>query len=207
METLAGPRKEDVVADNTALLAELRAVVEKEVAVSWIEHGTATELPLENTWGGPSMLIDWQSPRWYTTEEISDVELKQRLVDRVSEVLADHGFDTVRLRNDPAGPFASEDYLKQSYGAVNPENQVVWQLHASRFSHPFADFTLTVTDFSKDKTGEFAEDAAIDAEFHDRPVSSLAMTLTSSSLLATLDEPEFRERVAPFEDKDPPRYP
>ena len=207
LKTLGGPRKEDVVADDTALLEELRVAVQKEVAVSWIEHGTGTEVPLENAWGGPSMLVDWQSPRWYTTEEIPDVELKKRLVASVSEVLADHGFDAVRLRNDPAGPFASDDLLKQSYGAVNPEEQVVWQLYASRFGNSFTGFTFTITDFSKDTTGEFAEDAAIDAEFHDRPVSSLAMTLTSSSLLSTLDEPEFRERAAPFEDKDPPRYP
>jgi hypothetical protein len=203
--TLSAPRLEQAETDNIALLEELRAAVQQEVDVSWVEHGTATESPLENAWGGPSMLSDWESPRWYTTQEISDVELKERLVDRVSEVLADHGFDDARLLNDPADTSASDESLKLSYGAVNPADQVVWDLRASRFDNGLTDFTFTITDFSKDSSGEFTKDAQRDEEYFDRPVSSIAMTLTTHGLLAADDEAEFRERAAPFEDKRPPQ--
>ncbi|KJC63597.1 hypothetical protein [Agreia bicolorata] len=207
LRTLGGPRQEEVVADNVELLEELRAAVQKELAVSWIEHGPATEVPLENIWGGPSMLSDWQSPRWYATEEISDTELKGRVIDSVSDVLLEHGFDKPRLVNDPKTSFWTTEALKQVYGSTSPETQVVWELRATRFDNSLTAFQLTITDFSKDETGEFAEDARRDEEFYDRPVSSLAMTLTSHALLATSDEAEFRERAAPFKDKKAPESP
>jgi hypothetical protein len=204
VRTLGDPSKEEVVANNVALLEEIRAAVEKEVAVSWVEHSGATESPIENTWGGPSMLVDWTSPRWYTAEEISNVELKQRLVDTVSEVLAGHGFEQPRLLNDPATSTWNAESIKQLYGAADTKNQAVWELRASSFDNSYTTFQLTITDFSKDKTGQFTKDAQRDAEFYNRPVSSLAMTLTSYSLLAADDEAEFRERAALFEDKKAP---
>jgi hypothetical protein len=202
--TLAAPHLEQAATDNTALLEELRAAVQQEVDVSWVEHGTATESRLENTWGGQSMLSDWEAPRWYTTEPITDVELKQRLVDRVSEVLARHGFDNVSLLNDPKGTYFSEGYLQRNYGAVDLADQALWDLHASRFDNVSTDFTFTITDFSKDTSGQFAEEAERYKEYLDRPVSSLAMTLTTHALLASDDEAEYRERMAPFEDKKAP---
>ena len=203
--TLAAPSKEQVVAENTALLAELRAAVDDEVAVSWIEHGSTIDRPLENAWGAPSLLRDSQSPRWYAAEPISGQKLKQRLVDRVSEVLSDHGFQDVRLMNDPATTFYSPKSIERLYGGSKLDTQVVWELKASSVEDAYVDVTVTITDFSKDKTGEFAADAEADAEHLDLPVSSIAMTLTSHALLAASDAPEFRERAAPFEDKKPPR--
>ena len=204
-KTLASPRQEEAVAENTALLAELRAAVDDEIAVSWIEHGSATERSLENSWGGPSLLNEWTSPRWYTTEPISGQKLKQRLVDRVSEVLSEHGFEDPRLVNDPDTSFYSPRSIERLYGGSKPATQVVWELKATSVEDEYVDFTFTITDLSKDKTGQFAEDAERNAEYLDTPVSSMAMTLTSSGLLAASDAPEFRERAATFEDKEPPR--
>ena len=203
--TLAAPSKEQVVAQNTALLAELRAAVDDEVTVSWLEHGSTIERPLENAWGAPSLLRDSQSPRWYTTEPISGQKLKQRLVERVSEVLSDHGFQDPQLMNDPETTFYPPKSIERLYGGSKLDTQVVWELKASSFEDAYIDVTVTITDFSKDKTGEFAADAEADAERLDLPVSSIAMTLTSHALLSASDAPAFRERAAPFEDKKPPK--
>jgi hypothetical protein len=203
--TLAAPSKEEVVAENTALLEELRAVVEDEVAVSWMEHGSTIERPLENAWGAPSLLRDSQSPRWYATEPISGQTLKQRLVDRLSEVLSNHGFQDSRLLNDPATSFYSPESIEQLYGGSKLDTQVVWELRASSVEDAYVDVTVTITDLTQDETGEFASDAERNAEYLDLPVSSIAMTLTSHALLAASDAPEFRERAAPFEGKEPPQ--
>ncbi|MDN4641724.1 hypothetical protein QCD70_15845 [Agreia sp. PsM10] len=197
---LINERQEQIIAADTALVEAMAEALSEETGLGWNQSGIDTLTRQENDWGGTSMLSEWRSADWYTTEPITDLDTKARIIERARFVLAEHGYDGVQLVNDPV---EGQGYnLDSDFGGSTLATQVIWRLQAK--GNRFTDFELTITDLSRDTDGRFARAASETERQGGVPPNSVHFAVRSDRLLAASDEREFNERREPFVRKKAP---
>src|SRR5690606_29727490 len=89
--------------------AEIRDAVTAELGLDWAVRGDEEFRERTNRYGGTSMLLQYRSPAWQTTGTLRDLDDKQRLLEIVAPIIAEHGFGEARLANT-MGPDAVPEF-------------------------------------------------------------------------------------------------
>jgi len=150
------------------------------------------------------MLNNWNSAPWYSVDPLTGMAAKRVVVDRVSTILEENGYETIGLANDPATFGGDDELLRRLYGGTTLETQVVWVLDANRFDGSFSSFELRITDLAQDVDGEFAERAEGRESIGIIPVNSIVIEAKGYQLLPADERDEYISRAEPFEGHEPP---
>ena len=86
---------EEVQAEADSLFADIRERVTAEYGYDWVQVGDEDLRPERNGYGGESMLIEYTSVGWATTEPIQDYSLKLEVMATIDRVVAEHGLPSL----------------------------------------------------------------------------------------------------------------
>jgi hypothetical protein len=204
-EVLDGPSAEEAYAAAEAMVAEMRAAITAEFGLEWADPPPRDEAfspfhdNVQNWYGGTSMLTTINAEGSSTTSVPTTWEDKQRLLDIVARIAADHGYSAPVLDTEGA-QWTDEDMLRD-LGGTTPETQAIvgGSLHGPTGQWVFFVFQ----DMSKDLDGSIAErlSPSTDAGW---PLNTFSIGYGANGLLHQGDEAEFERRLQPFEGLRPP---
>lgn len=197
-DVLAQRSLEEVQADGDALMAEIRERVTAEFGYGWVESGQVSLRNERNGYGGESMLQQYRSTQWTTTEPVRDNERKRAIGAIVDEVLAGRGMYALAPLNEPDSSISS-DMIAKLYGSSDVEQQHTWEWYSGAYPDPLLLY-VTVFDPSKDPTGgaQAAREAA--SARTGEPVAGVQLMIVASQLLSESDRDEFEQRIAEYPD-------
>lgn len=95
---LAGPTLEEGLEAGEAVIQDLRKEIAERVPVDWSrETDEAVLSPVENGYGGMSMLVAVNAPTWLGASGGVSADIVKDLVSAIDEVTGSHGFTGFRL--------------------------------------------------------------------------------------------------------------
>lgn len=195
-EILAQPSLEEERAEVEALFADIRDALSAEYGVTWTKTGTEEARPERNGRGGESMLLGVVFDSWTTNEPVHDLAQKEAMLDTVAEVVMDHGYPAPFPLNENDGTFP-ESQMAHLYGSSDPSEQAIWE-RASWDGWSPTIVRATITDLSRDPTGDFRRTAEAQRERPGDPIEGLTLLATSSPLLSEQDVDEFKDRMRAY---------
>ncbi len=143
-----------------------------------------------------SMLVQYTSERWSTTEPVTDHQLKLDAMRVIDEVLADYGFYALVPLNDPSTGF-DPAYLERFYGSTDPRTQVEWEWYSDDWPGPMR-FYANVTDLTHDDDGGFRTAREGQVAGTDEPLEGLRISFLVPEVLSEHDVDEFTRRMADY---------
>jgi len=196
-EVLSAPSLDEGVAGGEALVAEVKAVVTDRAGLTWgappavqVEQGTV--FPVENGWGGPSLLRTVNLPAEQTTSVPRSWTEKQAVIDLVGEAAARHGWSEPVLDED-RWPRPEAERVRDLGGATPPEQVLV----AGTVTGPHGQWlAFTFTDPSK-ADGPAADRWSPPADAGWEP-ESFTLAYGANGLLPAADRADFERRAVPF---------
>ncbi|MBN9141033.1 MAG: hypothetical protein J0H23_09430 [Micrococcales bacterium] len=191
-EILARPSLEQVEATADEVMAAIRDRLTEEYGFQWVrgrDGGTRSE---RNGYGGESMLVQYTSEVWSTTEPVRDHALKLAAMATIDEVLADYDFYGLVALNDPSTGF-DPAYLERFYGSADPRTQSEWEWYSDDYPGPMR-FYANVTDLTHDDGGRRAAREAQVAGTAE-PVEGLRFSFLVPEVLSERDVDEFTTRM------------
>ncbi|GAA3669556.1 hypothetical protein [Microbacterium marinilacus] len=194
---LARPSLEEVRELSDALSAEIREALSDEYGLTWTEAPGEDVRPERNGHGGESMLVRYMSPTWSTNEPVSGTALKTPVMRSIEDVLARSGWWAMWSFNDPASGL-DPSILEDLYGGDDIDEQVAWEWYTSDPSNEIVVYA-TITDLSRDTTGEWRADREADSRRTGEPLEGLQIRFYAERLLSEADRDEFERRMAEFD--------
>jgi hypothetical protein len=194
-EILARMSLEQAVSAGDQLMAAIRSRLSSEYGFEWvqgIEGGTRNE---RNGYGGESMLVQYDSGNWATTEPITDYEQKLDVMDTIDEVLEDYGFWAAISFNEPSSGF-DPAYIERLYGSTDPRTQPLWEWYSDNYPEPLL-FYATVSDLTHDD-GRFRAAREAQVAGTTEPLEALIISVLIPEVLSEADVAEFQERMADY---------
>lgn len=195
-EILGRVSLESAQASAENIMAEIRKRLTAAFGFDWVEGRGSDIRPERNGYGGESMLVQYTSERWSTTEPVTDHELKLDAMRVIDEVLADSGFSALVPLNDPATGF-DPSYLERFYGSTDPRTQVEWEWYSDDWPGPMR-FYVNVTDLSHDVDGGFRTAREGQVAGTHEPVEGLRISFLVPEVLSEDDVTEFERRMADY---------
>ena len=195
-DILARASLEDVQATAEMVLAAIRQRLTAEYGFAWVEGRDAAMRAERNGYGGESMLVEYSSPVWSTTEPVTEYGAKLDAMTSIDEVLEDFGFYELIPLNDPATGF-DPDYLVRFYGGTDPRTQVEWEWYSDNWPGPMR-FYANVTDLTHDAGGDFRSAREGQVAGTDEPVEGLRIGFLVPEVLSEHDVDEFERRMADY---------
>ncbi|WP_194764468.1 DUF4064 domain-containing protein [Microbacterium sp. UFMG61] len=187
---------EEVRAAADALFADVRERVTDEFGYQWVQVGDEDLRPERNGYGGESMLIEYTSVGWATTEPIHDYGVKLQVMDLIDDVVIEHGLSYLYSFNDEYSGI--EPTMKQKlYGSEDPRLQHTWEYYAENYPEPMR-FYANVFDLANDSTGDFRVAREAQNARTGEPLEGLQMVVIASGLLSDADRAEFEERLKEY---------
>ncbi|MFL4474794.1 hypothetical protein ACIPVK_12415 [Paeniglutamicibacter sp. MACA_103] len=202
-DVLQGPTPEEGLARGQAMVAEIKAALDREFSLEW---RTAPESPgrnpflpsVNNEFGGTSLLTAISGPRAESTTVPEDWNDKMLVIRIIADVSKKYGyagpegvgFDPVAEGEPEAGP-----------GPTTPEEQVMINGEVRGPAGQWLAFTLR--DFSKDQDGYHAA-RAIEASGPDAARSCIELRYGADGLLPENHREEYIRRLEPFLGLVPP---
>ncbi len=195
-EILARTSLENAQVTADEVMAEMRRRLTDELGFAWVE-GRGSDIRAErNGYGGESMLVQYTSERWSTTEPVTDYQLKLDAMKVIDDVLEQYGFYQIVPLNDPSTGFAP-DYLERFYGSTDPRTQVEWEWYSDDYPGPMR-FYANVTDLTHDDDGGFRTAREGQVAGSDEPVEGLRISFLVPEVLSEHDVDEFTRRMAEY---------
>jgi hypothetical protein len=185
-------------AQSTAdeVMAAIRERLTEEYGFAWVE-GRPSDIRAErNGYGGESMLVQYTSERWSTTEPVTDHQLKLDAMATIDEVLVDYGFYELTPLNDPSSGF-DPAYLERFYGGTDPRTQVEWEWYSDDWPGPLR-FYANVTDLTHDDGGGFRISREGQVAGTDEPLEGLRISFLVPEVLSEHDVDEFEKRMEQY---------
>ena len=195
-EILAQPSLEQVREDSDALMADIRAALTAEFGYTWIEGGPETVRPERNGYGGESMLVEFWSQTWATVEPIDDLDRKLAVMEVIDEVIASHGFWGIISFNSPESGLDPSS-IERMYGSADPDEQAIWEWYSNDDPGPM-NLYATITDLSRDPTGEFRAAREAQTAGTTEPLEGLTIVVLGRPLLSEADREAFIEALEPY---------
>jgi hypothetical protein len=196
-EVLAGPSLERGEADGRALLREIEEALTVEFGLEWAPpptgNGDDVAFPTENSYGGMSMLSTLNIDGRQSTSVPTTWAEKERVMELVAEVAAEHGYGDLTLDHD--SDYMSDADLVQAYGATSPEESVT--VSGSLQGEAGQWLWFTITDLSLDRDGRFTEQAEESEQYGWQP-NRISLLYGAKALLPESARAEFDRRLAPF---------
>ncbi|WP_449407214.1 DUF4064 domain-containing protein [Microbacterium maritypicum] len=195
-QTLRQQSLEQVQADAESLFTDIRARVTAEFGYEWVAVGDEDFRPERNGYGGESMLVEYTSASWATTEPIQDYDRKLAVMDLIDDVVAEHGMSYLYSFNDE---FSGIDpsMIAKLYGSEDPRQQHTWEYYTENYPDPLR-FYANIYDLSKDPTGDFRTAREAQSARTGEPLEGLQITVIASAVLSDADRAEFEEKLKEY---------
>ncbi|WP_091228647.1 DUF4064 domain-containing protein [Microbacterium sp. 3J1] len=187
---------EEVRAASEELFADVRARVTEEFGYEWVPVGDEDLRPERNGFGGESMLIEYTSAGWATTEPIQDYSVKLEVMDVIDSVIAEHGMSYLYSFNDEYSGM-DPTLIAKLYGSADPREQHTWEYYAENYPEPMR-FYANIFDLSNDPTGDFLKAREAQSARTGEPLEGLQIVVIASALLSDADRAEYEERLQEY---------
>lgn len=195
-DALNQPSLEEVRADAESLFADIRERLTQEFGYEWVQVGDEDLRPERNGYGGESMLLEYTSTGWATTEPIQDYQRKLQVMDVIDQVVLDHGLYGLYAFNDPAVSGIDPSMIAKLYGSDDPRTQHTWESYTEDYPDPlrfYADiYDLSNGDESFRRTRE-AQNARTG-----EPVEGLQLVVIASAVLQESDREAFQKKLQDY---------
>ncbi|MFJ4223588.1 hypothetical protein [Microbacterium sp. NPDC089695] len=194
--TLRQQSLEQVQAEAEALFADIRARITAEFGYEWVQVGDEDFRPERNGYGGESMLVEYTSVGWATTEPIQDYDRKLAVMDLIDDVVTEHGLAYLYSFND-ANSGIDASMKAKLYGSEDPRLQHTWEYYTENYPDPLR-FYANIYDLSQDPTGGFRTSREAQSARTGEPLEGLQITVIASGVLSEADRAEFEEKLEDY---------
>ncbi|GAA1232242.1 putative integral membrane protein [Microbacterium phyllosphaerae] len=187
---------EEVRAEADALFADIRERITAEYGYEWVKVGDEDLRPERNGYGGESMLIEYSSVGWATTEPIHGYSLKLDVMNTIDQVVAEHGMPPLYSFN---GEYSGLDpsVIAKLYGSEDPRKQHTWEYYTDNYPDPTRLYA-NIYDLSNDPTGDFLTNREAQSARTGEPLEGLQMVVIASAVLSEADRAEFEEKLKDY---------
>lgn len=172
---------------------DIAEAVTGEFGFEWAVRGEEEFRERTNRHGGTSMLLQYRTPAWQSLGTLRELDDKQRLLDLVSPIIADHGFGEAQLVNF-TGPEAVAEF-----GDFVLEDQGRWVLAARPPESTRGQLLVTILDLSRDRTGALGAASAQDAAERGYEAEYVSVMFVGDLMLREADRAEFERRALRYE--------
>jgi len=187
---------EEVQAASESLFADVRARVTAEFGYEWVPVGDEDFRPERNGYGGESMLVEYASVSWATTEPIQDYSRKLAVMDLIDSVVAEHGMSYLYSFNDEQSGI-DPSMVAKLYGSEDPREQHTWEYYAENYPEPMR-FYANIYDLSNDPTGDFLATREAQNARTGEPLEGLQIVVIASALLSDADRAAYEEKLTEY---------
>jgi hypothetical protein len=198
-EVLAGPSLEEGLAEGEAMVDEMKTGLTEEFSVRWVappanQTDIDVTFPVENGWGGESLLHVVNLPTEQTSSVPRTWAEKEAAVAVIGEVAARHGWSEP-VFDEERYPQPDADRLEYTGGTTLPEQVIV----SGGLEGPTGQWlSFTFQDLSNDDAqGTFAERFA-DLEDEGWEPETITLSYGANGLLPESERAEFERRAEPF---------
>lgn len=187
---------EEVRSEADGLFAEIRDRITAEYGYEWVQVGDEDLRPERNGYGGESMLIEYTSIGWATTDPIQDYSTKLDVMATIDSVVAEHGLPPLYSFN---GEFSGLDpsMIAKLYGSEDPREQHTWEYYTDNYPDPMRLYA-NVYDLSNDPTGDFLKTREAQSARTGEPLEGLQMVVLASAVLSEADRAEFEAKLEDY---------
>ena len=187
---------EEVKTEADSLFADIRERITAEYGYDWVQVGDEDLRPERNGYGGESMLIEYTSVGWATTEPIQDYSLKLEVMSTIDSVVAEHGLPTLYSFN---GEYSGIDpsMIAKLYGSEDPREQHTWEYYTENYPDPMR-FYANIFDLSNDPSGDFLTTREAQNARTGEPLEGLQMVVIASAVLSDADRAEFEQKLQEY---------
>lgn len=187
---------EEVRSEADGLFAEIRERITAEYGYEWVQVGDEDLRPERNGYGGESMLVEYTSIGWATTEPIQDYSTKLDVMATIDSVVAEHGLPPLYSFN---GEFSGIDpsMIAKLYGSEDPREQHTWEYYTDNYPDPMRLYA-NIYDLSNDPTGDFLKTREAQNARTGEPLEGLQMVVIASAVLSEADQAEFEEKLKDY---------
>lgn len=202
-QVLEGPTPQEGHDAGQAMVAEIKAALSEEFQLEWAPLGTEVgsspfHRPIENGYGGESLLTNVNGPESQSTTVPQAWEEKQRAIGIIGEVARRYGYEAPAING--LENWSAEDRIRD-LGGLTPDRQVIVSGVAPGPAGQWVSFRFQ--DLSKDTNGVF-EERLRPPEGSQWQMNTLALSYGANGLLAAEDRNEFQARIEPFRGLTPP---
>ncbi|WP_415137884.1 hypothetical protein [Microbacterium sp.] len=188
---------EEIRAASDALFADIRARLTAEFGYEWVPVGDETLRPERNGYGGESMLVEYASAGWATTEPIQDYDRKVAVMDLIGDIVNEHGMYGLYAFNDPLQSGIDPTIIAKMYGSDDVRTQHTWEAYSDNYPEPMR-FYADIYDLSNDDDGSFTRTREAQSARTGEPVEGLQFVVIASAVLSEADREEFEKRLEEY---------
>lgn len=188
---------EEVRADADGLFAEIRARVTEEFGYTWVQVGEEDLRPERNGYGGESMLYEYASVGWATTEPVQGYSRKLAVLAVVNQVIVERGLWDLYSFNDPELSGLDPSMIAKLYGTDDPRTQHTWEYYTENYPDPLR-FYANMYDLSNDPGGDFRVTREAQSARTGEPLEGLQLVVIASAVLSEADRAEFEETLQEY---------
>lgn len=188
---------EDVRAAAADLFADIRTQVTAQFGYEWVQVGDEDLRPERNGYGGESMLYEFATEGWATTEPIQDYDRKVAVMNLIDQIVVDHGLYGLYAFNDPSVSSIDPSTIAKLYGSDDPRTQHTWESYTQNYSDPLR-FYSDIYDLSNDQDGSFARTRDAQNARTGEPVEGLQIVVIASAVLSDADRDEFTKKLEEY---------
>lgn len=187
---------EEVRAESEELFADIRARITAEFGYEWVQVGEEDLRPERNGYGGESMLYEYRTVAWATSEPIHDYSTKLAVMDLIDDVVAEHGLPSQYSFN---GEYSNTDpsIIAKMYGDEDPRKQHTWEYYTDNYPDPLRMYT-NIFDLSNDPTGDFLRTRQAQNARTGEPLEGIQLVVIASAVLSEADQAEYEERLKEY---------
>jgi hypothetical protein len=202
-QVLEGPTPQQAYDAGQTMIAEIKAALSEEFQLEWapvVDAGGRSPFhrPIENHYGGESLLTNVNGPESQSTTVPQTWEAKQRAISVIGDVTRRYSFEAPAI--DGLENWSAEDRIRD-LGGLTPDKQVIVSGVALGRAGQWLSFRFQ--DLSKDTNGTFKERLR-PPEGSQWQMNTLALSYGANGLLAAEDRNEFESRIEPFRGLIPP---
>ncbi|GAA5144903.1 hypothetical protein GCM10025768_01340 [Microbacterium pseudoresistens] len=192
-QALYQPSLEDVRAEAEATLAAVRQRLTAEYGIQWVAVGDEVLRPERNGYGGESMLQQYTSASWASTEPITGYTRKLAVMHTIEDVLWERGWEGMWAFNDPRSGI-DPSIIQKMYGGDRPENQVNWEWYAELWPDPGL-FYADIVDLANDGTGQYRASREATSARTGEPLEGLQLVVIAGELLSADDAAAYEDAL------------
>lgn len=196
-EALDQQSVEDVRAAAAELFADIRTQVTAQFGYDWVQVGDEDLRPERNGYGGESMLYEFATEGWATTEPIQDYDRKVAVMALIDQIVVDHGMYGLYAFNDPSVSSIDPSVMTKLYGSDDPREQHTWESYTENYPDPMR-FYADIYDVSNDSDGSFTRTRQAQAARTGEPVEGLQIVVIASGVLSDADREAFEKKLEEY---------
>jgi hypothetical protein len=188
---------EDIRAAAADLFADIREQITARFGYDWVQVGDEDLRPERNGYGGESMLYEFATEGWATTEPIQDYDTKVAVMDLIDDIVVDHGMYGLYAFNDPSVSGMDPSMIAKLYGSDDPRTQHTWESYTENYPEPMR-FYADIYDLSNDADGSFQRTREAQNARTGEPLEGLQIVVIASGVLQDADREEFQKRLEEY---------